>query len=157
MLRKESKKGKDKLMRWAETDVIFKSGLKEDFGSGALEVLDPSNILKTNQEINNGLIHIGRAHARTYTGNLWKGGKGAVDTMKDIEGKEITIWCPSSKEDVGRLASAVVRGTEQGIKCTIIVVIPLGPKPKCHQVSQFTDLWSHELISGKWAAFTNKI
>ena len=149
-LRKESRKGRDKLMRWAEIDLNTRIGLGKDFGTGTLEALSLSNIL----EADNGLIHIDVEQARTFTGNLWKGGKDAVETMKTIEGKEIIIWCPTSKEDVGRLASAIVKGTEAGIRCTVTVLIPLDPKPKCHEVSQFTDLWSHELVSGKWAAFT---
>ena len=55
------------------------------------------------------------------------------------------------------MASAVVKAVEVGTSATITVVIPLDPKPKCHTVSQFTDLWSHDLLQGKWAAFTRTI
>ena len=116
-----------------------------------------SNLLRNDKEVHNNLIHVDIEQARAITGNLWKGGKDAMETMKTIEGKEVIIWCPTSKEDVGRLASAVIKATEMGIRCTITVVIPLDPKPKCHEVTQFTDLWSHELLSGKWSAFTKKI
>lgn len=156
-LRRESLSGKDKLMRWAETDINFKNNLKADFEPGTLEALDLSNILKTNQNINNNLTHIDIAQARAFTGGLWKGGKEAVDIMKELQGREIIIWCPSGREDIGRMASAVVKATEAGINSTITVVIPLDPKPRCHQIEQYTDLWNHELISGKWAAFTKKV
>ena len=77
--------------------------------------------------------------------------------MKLLAGEGIIIWCPNSKEDVGRVASAIVKATEMGMVGKVTVVIPLDPKPKCHEVNQFTDLWTHELLQGKWAAFTEKI
>ena len=151
--RKMAKKGKDKLMRWAEVDGLTRSWLGGEFEEGAAEALGLSNILGGSKPIEDGLIHLDMEAARKYTGDIWKGGKEALGVFEQLGGKEIIIWCPNNREDIGRMASAVVRALAMGTRATVTVVIPLDPKPKCHTVSQFTDLWTHELLQSKWSAF----
>ena len=37
------------------------------------------------------------------------------------------------------------------------LVIPLDPRPGCHNANQFTDTWSHELLQDKWVPFIEEI
>ena len=151
--RKAARKGKDKLMRWAEVDGLTRAWLGEEFGEGTTEALGLSNVLRIHNPIDNGLQHLDIEEARNYTGEIWKGGMEALGAYTRLGGNEIILWCPQNREDIGRVASSIVKAIEMGIEAKITLVIPLDPKPKCHRVNQFTDLWTHELLQSKWSAF----
>ena len=71
--------------------------------------------------------------------------------------KGALLWCPEIKDDIGRVCAALALAIGSGIKTNATFVIPLDPRPGCHRVDQFTDTWSHELLTGKWQPFISSI
>ena len=72
-------------------------------------------------------------------------------------GRGIVMWCPDNREDIGRLCGGIAKAGSQGVQGQISLVIPLEPRPGCHQVGQFMDTWSHELLQDRWAPWTTDI
>ena len=155
--RKKIKPVKDKLPRWAETDKQFKIALALDFEKDTIDGTGLSNILQTKKEDGNGLIYLDIEEARRVTMGLWKGGSEAIEIIVEFAGKEVIIWAPQNREDLGRVASTISKALGEGIVSTITLVVPLDPKPQCHQVTQYTDLWTHELLQPKWSPFRRRV
>jgi hypothetical protein len=69
----------------------------------------------------------------------------------------VVMWCPDSKDDIGRIVAGLAKATGQGTRAQITMVIPLEPRPGCHKEAQFMDTWTHELLNNKWAPFIEDV
>ena len=90
--RQAARAGKDKLMRWAEVDGMTRTWMASEFEDGTAEALGLSNILRESRPEVNRVIHLEMEEARSYTGDIWKGGKDALKVFEELGGKEIVIW-----------------------------------------------------------------
>eukprot|EP00972_Heterocapsa_arctica_P106141 15635748-Heterocapsa_arctica.AAC.1 len=67
-----------------------------------------------------------------------------VYAMEKAGGRGIVIWCPDNREELGRLCGGIAKAASIGVRARVSMVIPLEPRPGCHNVEQLLDTWSHE-------------
>ena len=91
--------------------------------------------------------------ARELASGLVKGGQDTVDAFTELGDQGVVMWCPDNREDLGRLCAGVAKAAGQRVHAQVTLVIPMDPRPGCHNAGQFMDTWSHELLQDKWAPF----
>jgi hypothetical protein len=123
----------------------------------AVCLLNLSNILKARIGDHNSHAIAAPAEARALMGRMLNGGDSTIEALAEMGAKGALMWCPEKKDDVGRVCAALAQSIGSGIKTRATFVIPLDPRPGCHRVDQFTDTWSHELLTGKWQPFISSI
>ena len=80
-----------------------------------------------------------------------------MDALEEMGDKGVVMWCPDSKDDIGRIGAGLAKAAGQGTQAQITLVIPLEPRPGCHKEAQFMDTWTHELLNDKWAPFIDDV
>jgi hypothetical protein len=158
MIRKQpSKWSKDRLQRWAEASPRVIEHILSNLEKPSLCLLNLSNVLNSRMGNHDPHTIASTTVARALVGRILMGGSSAIEALGEIQDKDALLWCPDSKDDLGRVCSALALAIGNGIQTSVTFVIPLDPRPGCHQVDHFTDTWSHELIKGKWQPFVSAV
>jgi hypothetical protein len=157
MERKKLKVAKDRLPRWAEATTAVSEYIMEEVEHKSVCMLNMSNLLRSAAPRSDKHEFAPAALARDYVGRLIKGGQETVDALEEMGDKGVVMWCPDSKDDIGRIVAGLAKATGQGTRAQITLVIPLEPRPGCHKEAQFMDTWTHELLSNKWAPFIEDV
>jgi hypothetical protein len=155
--RKKLKVPKDRLPRWAEATTAVSEYIMEEVDQKSVCMLNMSNLLRSAAPRSDKHEFAPAALARDYVGRLIKGGQETVDALEEMGDKGVVMWCPDSKDDIGRIVAGLAKATGQGTQAQITMVIPLEPRPGCHKESQFMDTWTHELLNNKWSPFIEDV
>jgi hypothetical protein len=155
--RQPSRWSKDRLQRWAEASPLVIEHILNNLEKPSLCLLSLSNVLKSRMGNHNPHAIASTIVARALVGRIFRGGSSTIEALGEMDGKGALLWCPESKDDLGRVCAAMALAIGSGIKTSVTFVIPLNPLPGCHQVDQFTDTWSHELLKGKWQPFISSV
>ena len=157
MERKKLKVPKDRLPRWAEATTAVSEYIMEEVDQKSVCMLNMSNLLRSAAPRSDKHEFAPAALARDYVGRLIKGGQETVDALEEMGDKGVVMWCPDSKDDIGRIVAGLAKATGQGTQAQITMVIPLEPRPGCRNESQFMDTWTHELLNHKWSPFIEDV
>jgi hypothetical protein len=152
-----SKLSKDRLQRWAEASPRVIDYILSNLEGSSLCLLNLSNVLKARMGKHSPHTIASTKVARARVGRILMGGSSAIEALGEIQDRDTLLWCPDSKDDLGRVCSALALAIGSGTRTSVTFVIPLNPRPGCHQFDQFTDTWSHELLKGKWQLFVSAV
>ena len=149
--RKKCKSSKDRLPKWGEASNEVLKLVMGTVTTPGVCMLRTSNVLRSvPMELGQGHQLATTVVARDFVGKLLKGGGDTVEALSEIDGSGVTLWCPESREDLGRLCAGIMKAAGTKIRATVTIVIPLEPRPGCHRPEAILDTWSHELLSNKW-------
>ena len=144
MERKKLKLPKDRLPRWAEATTAVIEYIMGEVHRKSVCMLNMSNLLRSSAPRSDKHEFAPIALARDYIGRLIKGGQETVDALEEMGDKGVVMWCPDSKDDIGRIGAGLAKAAGQGTQAQITLVIPLEPRPGCHKEAQFMDTWTHD-------------
>ena len=151
-LRRAAKVAKDRQPRWYEIDAATTEWLLRQTDDNTTCAINLSNVLRSREARVTQRV-LDPQDARHVTSRIIRGGQEALDTLKELDVGGLVMWCPDSREDIGKVCMAIAKVAEASLDKRIHLLIPLEPRPGCHSVTQFTDTWSHDLLQGKWTPF----
>ena len=149
--RKQMKIAKDRLPRWAEAEPMVVEHIMREVAAPSICALNLSNVLKSGTMRAEGHTFAPPLVARELANGLAKGGQDTVDALLELGGQGVVMWCPDNREDLGRIYAGLAKAAGQKVRAQVTLVIPMDPRPGCHNAGQFMDTWSHELLQDKWA------
>ena len=155
--RKKMLMAKDRLPRWAEAEAGVLEHIMREVDTESVCMLNLSNVLRSRDPLLPG-HHVAKPpEARDIVGKLLQGGQSMETTLRSLSGRGLVLWCPGSREDVGRLCGGVAKAAQHGVRVQIVLVLTLEPRPGCHTAQQFGDTWTHDLLQGRWAPFIKDV
>jgi len=83
--------------------------------------------------------------------------KGDVRFLRETRGRQIVAWAPSEHNSLQRILAGFLRQEATTSPSAIIFLVPLPVFPGVQTVGQIMDLWSHPLLSEKYAASVKQI
>lgn len=156
-IRKKVKVANDRVPRWSEAETAVVEHILQEVDQHSMSILRLSNILRSRDPISD-TQHVATMDvARDFMSRIIKGGKETVDALSELGDVGVIAWCPDNRDDIGRVCAGVAKVAGAGVWTQMALISPLEPRPGCHEVGQFTDTWSHELLSPKWAPFLKEV
>ncbi|CAK0856827.1 unnamed protein product [Prorocentrum cordatum] len=155
--RKDMLSTKDRLPCWVEADAAVLEHLMKEISRGSSCMLKLSNVLRSVDPVLQGHSLVTMLEAREFVDKLIQGGEHTDDALQRLEGRGVVTWCPTGREDIGRICAGIAKAAMAGRSAQVSLVIPLDPRLGCHSIRQFCDTWSHELLQGKWAPFIRHV
>ena len=77
--------------------------------------------------------------------------RGDVKVLKECRGRNIVSWAPSDPNSLTRLASSMLRSSDDDIPASVLMIAPLPFIPGASDVTNFLDIWWHPLRGEKFS------
>ena len=83
--------------------------------------------------------------------NLCGSSKSILDVLQTSTSTPILTWAPQDQGQLLKVATAVREGNARGAFSQMMLAIPFDAFPGCKRAEDITDIWTHPLLTKKWA------